>query len=42
MLLLSKGRISLFKDGSGSRYPDFYKEGIVLDAKYKRYAELEL
>jgi 5-methylcytosine-specific restriction endonuclease McrBC regulatory subunit McrC len=37
-----KGRISLFTDGSGHRYPDFYKEGIVLDAKYKRYAELEL
>ena len=37
-----KGRISLFTDGSGHRYPDFYKEGIVLDAKYKRYAELEI
>lgn len=39
---ISTGRISLFTDGSGYRYPDFYKEGIVLDAKYKRYAELEL
>ena len=37
-----KGGISLFTDGSGHRYPDFYKEGIVLDAKYKRYAELEI
>ncbi|MGL4854834.1 MAG: 5-methylcytosine restriction system specificity protein McrC [Lentisphaeria bacterium] len=31
------GRISLFEDGSGHRYPDFYKaKNIVLDAKYKR------
>ena len=36
------GRIHLFTDNSGARYPDFYKEGIVLDAKYKRYAELAL
>ena len=26
----------MFEDKSGIRYPDFYKEGIVLDAKYKR------
>ena len=39
---ISKGRIYLFDDRTGVRYPDFYKEGIVLDAKYKRYAELEL
>ena len=39
---ISQGRVSLFTDGSGHRYPDFYKEGIVLDAKYKRYAHLEL
>lgn len=39
---IHKGRISLFTDGSGTRYPDFYKEDIVLDAKYKRYAEMKL
>ena len=39
---ISKGRIYLFDDRTGVRYPDFYKNGIVLDAKYKRYAELEL
>lgn len=33
---LRKGRIYLFEDNSGVRYPDFYKEGVVLDAKYKR------
>ena len=37
-----KGRISLFTDGSGTRYPDFYKENIVLDAKYKRYSDMKL
>ena len=26
----------------GPRYPDFYKEDVVLDAKYKRYAHLKL
>lgn len=31
-----KGRIYLFEDNSGERYPDFYKEGVVLDAKYKK------
>ena len=39
---ISKGRITLFTDGSGYRYPDFYKTGVVLDAKYKRYASLKL
>ncbi len=39
---ISKGRVTLFTDGSGHRYPDFYKEGIVLDAKYKRYVHLKL
>ena len=39
---ISKGRITLFTDGSGYRYPDFYKQGIVLDAKYKRYAHMKL
>lgn len=33
---MSKGGIYLFDDHSGLRYPDFYKEGVVLDAKYKR------
>lgn len=39
---IGKGRISLFTDNSGYRYPDFYKRDIVLDAKYKRYAHLEI
>lgn len=30
------GRIYLFEDRSGVRYPDFYKDNFVLDAKYKR------
>lgn len=34
---VGKGGISLFKNGRGRRYPDFYAEGIVLDAKYKSY-----
>lgn len=29
-------RIALFEDGSGHRFPDFYKGDIVIDAKYKR------
>ena len=33
---LGKGGIYLFDDHSGLRYPDFYKEDMVLDAKYKR------
>ncbi len=37
-----KGKVSLFSDGSGWRYPDFYKDDMVLDAKYKRYAKLKL
>jgi 5-methylcytosine-specific restriction endonuclease McrBC regulatory subunit McrC len=39
---ISKGRIYLFDDRSGERYPDFYKDDIVLDAKYKRYADMKL
>ncbi len=39
---IRKGKISLFIDGSGTRYPDFYKDDIVLDAKYKRYADIKL
>ena len=31
-----KGGIYLFEGHSGIRYPDFYKEDMVLDAKYKR------
>lgn len=33
---LRKGGIYLFEDNSGIRYPDFYKDDMVLDAKYKR------
>ena len=33
---LHKGGVYLFEDHSGVRYPDFYKDDIVLDAKYKR------
>lgn len=33
---LHKGGIYLFDDHSGIRYPDFYKDYMVLDAKYKR------
>ena len=33
---LGRGRIYLFDDYSGVRYPDFYNDVMVLDAKYKR------
>lgn len=33
---LRKGGIYLFENRSGVRYPDFYKDDFVLDAKYKR------
>ena len=33
---LHKGGIYLFDDHSGLRYPDFYKDDMVLDVKYKR------
>ena len=33
---VSKGGIYLFDDRSGLRFPDFYKDDMVLDAKYKR------
>ncbi len=36
-----KGRIHLFEDNSGVRYPDFYKDNFVLDAKYKRLGNYE-
>lgn len=32
----SNGAIYLFKGSRGQRYPDFYKENFILDAKYKR------
>ncbi len=32
----------MFEDRTGVRYPDFYKDNIVLDAKYKRYADMKL
>lgn len=35
---LGMGAIYLFEQG-GQRYPDFWKEDIVLDAKYKRLAQ---
>ena len=34
-----KGGFYLFDDNTGLRYPDFYKEGTVLDAKYKRLGD---
>ncbi len=33
---LQKGGIYLFEDHSGIRYPDFYNDDMVLDAKYKQ------
>lgn len=36
---LRKKGIALFTDGSGLRYPDFYNDEMVLDAKYKRLEE---
>ena len=38
---LNKGGIYLFDDHSGIRYPDFYKDDMVLDAKYKRLGEYD-
>ncbi len=38
---LNKGGIYLFDDHSGVRYPDFYKDDMVLDAKYKRLGSYE-
>ncbi len=38
---LNKGGIYLFDDHSGIRYPDFYKDDMVLDAKYKRLGSYE-
>jgi 5-methylcytosine-specific restriction endonuclease McrBC regulatory subunit McrC len=36
------GRITLFRDGSGWRYPDFYKDDFILDAKYKGYGNKQV
>ncbi len=33
----SKGFKSLFVSGRGKRYPDFFNDSMILDAKYKRY-----
>lgn len=33
---LKKGGIYLFEEQTGIRYPDFYKDDMVLDAKYKQ------
>ena len=38
---LGKGRIYIFDDQSGVRYPDFYNDLMVLDAKYKRLGGYE-
>ena len=38
---LQKGGIYLFDDRSGIRFPDFYNEDMVLDAKYKRLGSYE-
>lgn len=35
---LNRGGKHLFTDNSGICYPDFYRDGIVLDAKYKGYS----
>ena len=36
---LNRGAIHLFTQERGPRYPDFYNESLVLDAKYKRYQD---
>ena len=38
---LRKGGIYLFEDYSGVRYPDFYNDEMVLDAKYKRLSSYD-
>ena len=35
----NKGGICIFENHKGIRYPDFYNENIVLDAKYKRFED---
>ncbi len=34
----SEGAIFLFKNSKGKRFPDFWKDNFILDAKYKRLA----
>ena len=34
----NSGRIYLFSPNAAPRYPDFMKEGVILDAKYKSYS----
>ena len=34
------GKISLFTNGNGARYPDFYSSRYVFDAKYKKFETL--
>ena len=36
-----KGGVYLFENRGGIRFPDFYKDGIVLDAKYKRLGDYD-
>ena len=36
---LGRGAIHMFVPKHGARYPDFYNDWMVLDAKYKRYGE---
>lgn len=36
-----KGGIYIFEDKTGVRFPDFYKDDIVLDAKYKKLGSYE-
>jgi len=37
-----KGGFSLFTNKGAWRYPDFWGDGIVLDAKYKRYGDTDI
>lgn len=36
-----EGKITLFTEGGGERYPDFYKKNLILDAKYKRFEKYD-
>lgn len=36
------GSLSLFSNGTGRRFPDFYNNNAVIDAKYKRYEGKQL
>lgn len=39
---MSEGAIYLFNNSKGKRYPDFWKENIILDAKYKRLTDKKI